>query len=166
MKILNYFFVFFLLLLFSHCGVPSGNFGWHVSDEREIDLLEKELFVVTEYTVTRENLFFSPKDTIHFMYMFDRSPGSGKSFIVTLEKESLGFVEIEVKTKSVEKDTNYLKGKFENLAEGKYRLNIVHDQNVIDTVMFNIIPEEGFSFTTDRLSEDAEETDEIIKYSR
>ncbi|MEM7183804.1 MAG: hypothetical protein AAF518_23060, partial [Spirochaetota bacterium] len=128
----------FLLLLsflfFSACGIPSGEFGWHALRNDDMDILEKELVVISEYTMTKQNLYFSPLDTIHYIYKFSRSPGRKKEFIITLEKKSLGYVEIELKKKHIETSTNYLKDKFSNLDAGKYRVNLVFDENIIDTV--------------------------------
>lgn len=131
-----------------------------------MSLLERELVVVSEYTLTRKNLYFSPNDIIHYIYRFDRSPGGSKEFIVTLEKKSLGYVEIELKKKHIEPSTRYIKDRFTHLDEGKYRVNLVFGKNIIDTVYFEVIPDDGYHFESAGLDADRKETDEIIKYSR
>lgn len=163
--------VLLTLLLFSffsiiHCGPPSGEFGFATTNDEEIDIIEKELYNATDYIVTRNNLYFTPKDTIHYLYTFKRSPGS-KEFVVTLQKESLGFVEIDLKKKTPGED-GLIKDRFSNLEVGRYQLNLVYDQEVIDSVIFNVIYEEGYSSQLDGLENDTEEKeeDEIIKYSR
>lgn len=169
MKKFFFYLLFPVILLLQFCAKPSGEFGWYTTQDENIDVLEQELFVVTEYTITRENLYFSPKDTIHYIYKFASNPSSNTDLIFTLEKESLGYVEIEVKKKTVDKEDNSIVDKFVRLSEGNYRLNVVYDQDIIDTVYFTILPDEGYNYKTSTLSDmedSTEETDEIIKYSK
>ncbi|MDX1960762.1 MAG: hypothetical protein SFU98_19475 [Leptospiraceae bacterium] len=157
---------FFLL---SHCSGSKGEFGFAVTDDTEKLQLEKHLFIVTEYKMMNTKLIFSPNDTIHYVYRFNFSLFGGYSskdeFVVALEKESLGFVEIETKKKFIDIDSNTLKDKFSNLEVGKYILKVAHEGDVIDSVEFDIVPDEGYSIKEEETTNDGEK-DEIIKYSR
>lgn len=157
------------LLIFINCGMPKGEFGWATTDDSGIDILEKQLYVVNEYKMVRTNMIFTPRDTIHYIYMFDKKfydfvPTSSTEFIVSLEKETLGFVEIEYKKKLIETDTYSLKDRFVRLEPGKYRIRVAFDGDVIDDTTFDVLDEKGFM--PDDRYEESDEPDEIIKYSR
>ncbi|MBK8393967.1 MAG: hypothetical protein IPL26_01825 [Leptospiraceae bacterium] len=158
------FLVFISLIV--NCGPSGGEFGWATTQDGEKSVLERELYMVTDFKMTRANLIFSPSDTIHYIYTFSRHPGELTEFIVTLEKESLGFVEIDLKRKLLESESNSLKDRFVGLSPGKYRLQVVYDQEVIDSIEFDVLPEEGFSIENVNIDKDKEETDDILKYSR
>jgi hypothetical protein len=111
-------------------------------------------------------LIFSPSDTIHYIYTFSRNPGEGAEFVVTLEKESMGFVEIDLKKKTLEAETNSLKDRFIRLSPGKYRLQVAFEEEVIDSIEFDVLPEEGYSVESPNIDKGEEEKDDIIKYSR
>lgn len=158
--------IFTLIAFIINCGPSSGEFGWATTQDQDKSVLERELYMVTDFKMTRANLIFSPSDTIHYIYTFSRHPGELAEFIVTLEKESLGFVEIDLKRKLVETETTSLKDRFVRLSPGKYRLQVAYDQEVIDSIEFDVLPEEGYSVERINIDKDQEEMDDIIKYSR
>lgn len=147
-----------------NCGPSKGEFGWAVSHDKDKDILERELYQVTDFKMTRLNLIFAPEDTIHYIYTFDRNPGLTTEFVVTLEEETLGFIEIDLKKKKIEPETTSLKDKFVQLKPGRYRLRIVFEQEVIDGIEFEVLSEDGYKI---ELKEDGkEEADDIIRNSR
>lgn len=158
------FFSLLLISLMIACTPSKGEFGWAVTNDSDKDILEREIYSITDYKMTRQSLVFLPSDTIHFIYTFDSKPASDVEFIVTLEKETLGFVEIDLKKQLIEPETSSLKGKFSNLEIGKYRIQIVYDQDVIDQIVFEILPDEGHYVKGDL--DDSKEQDDIIKFSR
>jgi hypothetical protein len=159
--------LFIVLLAFIlNCGPSSGEFGWATTQDEDKSVLERELYMVTDFKMTRVNLIFSPSDTIHYIYTFSRHPGETTEFFVSLEKESLGFVEIDLKRKLIEAESTSLKDKFVRLSPGKYRLQVAFEQEVIDSIEFDVLPEEGYSLDTPNMEKDKEEPDDIIKYSR
>lgn len=160
--------ILFLVLFafFVNCGPSSGEFGWATTQDEDKSILERELYMVTDFKMTRANLIFAPSDTIHYIYTFSRHPGELTEFIVTLEKESLGFVEIDLKRKLVEAETSSIKDRFIRLSPGKYRLQVAYEQEVIDSIEFDVLPEEGYSLQSPNIDKDKEEKDDIIKYSR
>lgn len=115
-----------------------------------------------------EKLIFSPKDTIHYVYIISGNPLSGISsedeIFVSLEKESLGYVEIDIKKKLVETSSNSLKDKFKNLEVGHYIMKIGINGELVDSVMFDVVPDEGYEIK-DTVDED-EEKDDIIRFSK
>ncbi|MCE9499422.1 MAG: hypothetical protein K8R21_02805 [Leptospira sp.] len=164
-------FAFLLILTMINCGQPTGEFGWAVTNDEDLDILFAETQSVTDFKMTRKNLFFSPDDTIHYVYTFDSKLSftpidESTEFIVVLEEESLGFVEKDLKRKKIEPGSKSLKESFQNLNPGKYLLKVVFEQETIDSVEFDVIPKEGYSSETADLDLDDPEKDEIIKYSR
>ncbi|MCX8000578.1 MAG: hypothetical protein N3A69_16770, partial [Leptospiraceae bacterium] len=59
-------------------------------------------------------------------------------------------------------DSYSLKDKFQNLDVGRYNLKVAYEGDVIDSIIFEVIPEEGYKVTEDTGSE----PDEIIRYSK
>ena len=153
---------YFLVLFFIFNCSNKGEFGWATTDDSEKSILEKEVYNVTDFKMTRKNLVFLPNETIHYIYTFESSPGEAVEYVVRLEKESMGFVEIDLKKKFVEPESTSLKDKFSNLEIGKYRLQIVLEQNVIDSIEFDVIADEGYPLK----EEISEIEDDIIKFSK
>ncbi len=165
---LNIFFRLFLLILISFfCKPATGEFGFAVTNDLGKDILEKEVSQITDYKMMREGVIFSPNDTIHYVYkfkwnLFDYNYSQKDEFYVALEKESLGFVEIELKKKFIEPDSYSLKDKFNRLDVGRYNLKVAYEGDVIDNIIFEVVPEEGYKVTEDV----GNEPDEIIRYSK
>ncbi len=158
-------FLFFLALFY--CSPSQGEFGWAATNNEGMDAFEKQFYIVTEYKMMRSNIFFSPTDKIHYVYKFGNFPVAGSEFIVVLEKESLGFVEIDLKKKLVESESNSLRDSFDPLSVGKYRLKIVYDQETLDEAIFEVLPEGGYyNLEVQDSDSQYEEQDEILKYSR
>ncbi len=155
-------FLLLNLILILNCGPSKGEFGWATTFDQDKNILEKEISFITDFKMTRKNLVFSPSDTIHYIYTFDRNPGGSTEFVITLEKESLGFVEIDLKKKFVEPDSTSLRDHFSDLAPGKYRIQIVFDTQVLDNIEFEILAREGYSLK----EENSDIQDEIIRYSK
>lgn len=151
---------FLILFLLFNCS-NKGEFGWATTSDEEKSILEKEIYNVTDFKMTRKNLVFLPHETIHYIYSFESSPGENE-YVVRLEKESLGFVEIDLKKKFIEPETTSIKDRFSNLGVGKYRLQIVYEENVIDSIEFDVISSEGYPLK----EEISEIDDDIIKYSK
>ncbi len=157
---MKFYFLIILFFLFN-CG-NNGEFGWATTDDSEKSILEKEVYNVTDFKMTRKNLVFSPNETIHYIYTFDSNPGPSVEYVIRLEKESMGFVEIDLKKKFIEPESSSLKDKFANLEVGKYRLQIVLEQEVIDNIEFDVIGDEGYPLK----EEISEIKDDILKYSK
>lgn len=167
MKLKTFIQASITILLLSFCQPARGEFGFAVTNDEGKDILEKEISQVTDYKMMRTGVIFSPDDTIHYVYkfkwnLFDYNYSSRDEFYVVLEKESLGFVEIELKKKFIEKDSYSLKDKFQNLDVGRYNLKVAYEGDVIDSIIFEVIPEEGYKVTDDT----GVEPDEIIRYSK
>lgn len=167
MLFIRLFQIAFISLLFSNCQPATGEFGFAVTNDEGKDILEKEISQVTDYKMMRTGVIFYPTDTIHYVYkfkwnLFNYNYSTKDEFYVVLEKESLGFVEIELKKKFIEKDSYSLKDKFTNLDVGRYNLKVAYEGDVIDSIIFEVIPEEGYKISDDT----GEETDEIIRYSK
>lgn len=164
------FSILFLLFFLTSCGEESGEFGFAVTQDAGKTDLELDLEKVSEYKMMKEKIIFSPKDTIHYVYKFPLNPlapyGSKDEFSVSLEKESLGFVEIDLKKKFMNTDSNVLQDKFKNLDIGHYVMKISFEGDIIDIVYFDVVPDEGYSLNESDRNSIENEKDEIIRYSR
>ncbi|WCL49984.1 hypothetical protein [Leptospira sp. GIMC2001] len=159
-----------LALVFSiflvSCGDPKGNFGWAVSFEEGTSELDKDFNVQTEFTMTREDLIFSPQDTIHFVYVFDSGASPEKEFYFSLNKKSIDYLEIDLRRKMIEEGNAVIRDSYIGLGVGEYLLKAAFEGDVFDQVEFKVLPEDGFF--TESLERDlsTEIEDEIIRYSR
>ena len=159
-----------ILFFFQNCGDSAGEFGFAVTfDEGKTDL-ELDLGKVTDYKMMREKIIFSPKDTIHYVYKFSPNPlagyGAKDEFSVSLEKESLGFVEIDLKKKYMNSENNALQDKFKNLDIGHYVMKISFEGELIDSVYFDVVPDEGYALDESEENSIDNQKDEILRYSK
>lgn len=164
----------FLLVAFTvNCGHSVGEFGWAVTKSEIDDPMFHFTNVHTDFIMARENLTFEIDDTIHYIYTLP--PGNLFSFLdfsgsgeykVALDKESLGFVEIDLKRKKIEQGNNLLRGSFSDLEPGNYRIKIVLEEEVIDSLDFKVLPKDSYYSGLDESDSGGNETDEIIKYSK
>lgn len=167
MQNINSRILIIIVFFISFCNPATGEFGFAVTNDVGKDILEQEVSQITDYKMMREGVIFSPNDTIHYVYkfkwnLFDYNYSQKDEFYVVLEKESLGFVEIELKKKFIEKDSYSLKDKFTRLDVGRYNLKVAYEGDVIDSIIFEVVPEEGYKVIEDT----GEEPDEIIRYSK
>ncbi|WP_246052018.1 LIC_12238 family plasminogen-binding lipoprotein [Leptospira idonii] len=149
-----------------HCGVPKGEFGWAITKAGEIDILEKQIQIITDYKMMRDGLIFSPSDTIHYVYSFSRNPGSELDFYISLNRYELDYVEIDIKKKNPETESGAIRDEFSQLITGEYLLKIVHEGDTVDEVKFQVLPEEGYTEETIEQELAGDQKDELIKYSR
>ncbi|ABZ96628.1 Hypothetical protein LEPBI_I0490 [Leptospira biflexa serovar Patoc strain 'Patoc 1 (Paris)'] len=163
LKQISYILPFFLLI---QCGVPKGEFGWTTTKMEEMDILEQHIQTITDYKMMRDDLIFSPTDTIHYVYQFSRNPGLETDFHISLNRYELDFVEIDIKKKRAEPDTLAIRDEFSLLRTGEYLIKIVYEGDTVDEVKFRVLPDEGY--TRENLEQElaGDQTDEIIKYSR
>lgn len=158
------------LLGLVNCGDESGEFGFATTYDQGKTVLELDLAKATDYKMMREKIIFSPRDTIHYVYKFAQNPlapyGANDEFSVSLEKESLGFVEIDLKKKYMNSDNNALQDKFKNLDIGHYIMKISFDGEIIDSVYFDVVPDEGYALDESEENSIENQKDEIVRYSK
>ena len=158
------------LVGFVNCGDEAEEFGFATTYDHGKTVLELDLAKATDYKMMREKIIFSPRDTIHYVYKFAKNPlapyGVNDEFSVSLEKESLGFVEIDLKKKYMNSDNNALQDKFKNLDIGHYVMKISFDGEIIDSVYFDVVPDEGYSLDESEENSIDNQKDEIVRYSK
>ncbi len=166
---------FFLCIGILNCGASIGEFGWTVTRTEVEDPLFEVTNTNTDFTMARENLTFEIEDTIQYIYILPSTKlgflsyldFSGPSeYMVALDRESLGFVEVDLKRKKIEQGNNLLRGSFSGLEPGKYKIKIVYDQEVIDSTEFKVLPKDSYYSALDDTDRPMSETDEIAKYSK
>lgn len=148
---------FVLILLF--CGKPEGNFGWATTLDEGISEIDQEFHLQTQFQMSREDLFFSPDETIHFVYIFDSRVSQKDEFFFSLNKKSIDFLEIDLRRKSIEEGSPIIRDKYRGLGVGDYRLKVAYEGDVFDEVDFKVLPDEEYF-------KGGEENDEIIRYSK
>lgn len=160
------FIPIFSLLFFFQCGSPKGEFGWATTNDVGISLIDKEFSIQKQFVMTREDLFFTPEDTIHFVYSFSSYVSKDDEFFFSLNKKSIDYLEIDLRRKNIEEGNTVIRDKYQGLEVGDYLLKVAYEGDVFDQVEFKVMPEDGY-FTENlekELNEDVE--DDILRYSR
>lgn len=155
-----------LLALTLNCGAPKGNFGWATSLDEGISEIDKEFHVQTEYQMMREDLVFSPNETIHFVYAFKSHVSAKDEFYFSLNRKSIDYLEIDLRRKTIEEGASVIRDSFSGLEVGDYLLKVAYEGDVFDQVEFKVFPEDGYF--TENLDREltGEIQDDIIRYSR
>lgn len=156
----------FVLSLLINCMEPEGDFGWATSLDEGISELEKEFHIQTEYQMMREDLLFSPNETIHFVYKFSSNVTSKDEFYFSLNKKSIDYLEIDLRKKSIEEGGPIIRDSYTGLEIGDYLLKVAYEGDVFDQVEFKVLPEEGYFSKTLEYELGSEIEDEIIRYSK
>ncbi len=156
----------FLIGFLPCCGNLEGDFGWNPVQEEGISPLEEEFIIHTQYRVSRKDLYFSPNDTIYFVYIFKSKVTPSQEFFFSLNKKSIDYLEIDLRRKRIEEGDPVIRDKYKGLDIGDYMLKVAYEGEVFDSVQFQILPEDGYF--TENLERDLEGSteDEIILYSR
>jgi hypothetical protein len=145
---------------------PEGNFGWATSLDEGMSELDKEFHIQTEYQMMREDLLFSPNETIHFVYKFNSNVSPKKEFYFSLNKKSIDYLEIDLRKKSIEEGAPIIRDSYTGLEIGDYLLKVAYEGDVFDQVEFKVLPEEGYFSKTLEHELSGEIEDDIIRYSR
>lgn len=154
------------VLLSTHCGGYKGEFGWATTIDEGISPLEQEFMIQTQFEMTREDLFFTPEDTIHFVYSFSSYVSKDDEFFLSLNRKSIDYLEVDLRRKKIEEGKPIIRDSYRSLEVGDYILKLAYEGEVFDEVGFKVMPEDGYF--TDNLERDLmdETEDDIIRYSR
>jgi len=170
----RYLAVLFVIFLFSCKDEPRGEFGWAATDDRGISQVESMLSFVSEYKIKREGVFFYDYQTIWWIYEIHSGMFEQGSFLAALyeHNNTPEPVEVDLRPVTVVKSggKTFIPQHYEPLQPGKYVLKIAYKSVIIDQVEFRIYPEGGPSrlqrkSDDERLDEDAESDDELIRNS-
>ncbi|MCC5815295.1 MAG: hypothetical protein JJT78_11100 [Leptospira sp.] len=155
-----------LFLLVINCGSPKGNFGWTTTMDEGISEIDREFKLQTQFQMSREDLFFSLDETIHFVYIFESRVSHKDEFFFSLNKKSIDYLEIDLRRKSIEEGNPIIRDKYRGLDIGDYRLKVAYEGDVFDEVDFKVMPDDEYFKAGSEEDLTEESTDEIIRYSK
>lgn len=120
--------LFSLIVVFS-CGLEQGNFGYGTSRQ--------------DLKGYRDRLpVFSADESVHWVYHL---PGAGgQPFGVRLERQGLGWVQMETLTLVADKEFDTIYHHYASLKPGLYRLTIYEDQEPLDRSQFRVVPPDSY----------------------
>ncbi|MCS6984672.1 MAG: hypothetical protein NZM25_06065 [Leptospiraceae bacterium] len=135
-KILPWLFVFLLA-----CQKRTGELAFALVDESTMSPLEAYNFVPRRFYKSLAKGIFPDNKKLWFVY---RPPLEltlyGKPiFIFALQKKSLGYLDIDLRRKTVDPQDGVIRDFYENLQEGDYRLRITTPEEVLLEYDFEII---------------------------
>jgi|JI8StandDraft_1071087.scaffolds.fasta_scaffold233011_2 hypothetical protein len=166
MNRLQFYILICISFLLVNCGSPEGNIGWMTTYDEGMSELDREFGIQTDFQMTRTDLFFSPQETIHFVYVFNSRVSSSDEFYFSLNKKSIDYLEVDLRRKTIEEGNPVIRDYYRGLGIGDYLLKIAYEGEVFDQVEFKVLPEEGYYAETIEGDLTVEIEDEIVRYSR
>lgn len=160
--------LFVLLAIFTQIGCfgKEGQFSFFAADMSDLTLLEKKFYRPSEFKKMRAPVSFETDDVIWFAYE-PPSPDASALYAVSLQRKSLGYVEIDLRNLRLALGTDQLIDKFENLETGEYLLKVAADGKVLSQTSFSILEDSASDVVDyDAPADDDAEADEIIAFSR
>lgn len=172
--------VVFLLIsvsLFYSCSEKGNTFGFFPMDDAELDFIQNKYFHPPLFRYYNPPITFEENKAIWFSYN-PAKISRDIPYAVSLSRKSLGWIEIDLKEVSLEKNSTYLVNYYKDLEPGEYQITIALNQEKLGSVIFRIKPESNktsidydapLDESFEELNEDDEENvieDDILYYSR
>ncbi|MES0489958.1 MAG: hypothetical protein ABUK01_08210 [Leptospirales bacterium] len=133
-----------------NCGAQPGTFAFFPADESELTEMQQPYYYPPQFNRFTPPILFSENRTVWMAYKPDMRDYQSP-YALSLSKESLGWIEINLQNHTLLPDSKYIVNKYENLSVGKYLLRVAHDNETLGSIEFEIIS-------------DASQTEDYIDY--
>lgn len=121
----------------------KGEFAFFPADERDLSPLQARLYVPQRFRKLKPPISFPGSLSIYYIYR-PGSPKNGDVYAMSLSKQSLGWVEVDLKNQRLDPSRGVLYDKLVGLEPGEYLLKIAYEDKVIDEIQFEIQPYREF----------------------
>lgn len=166
----NKSWIFFSLFSLTFCQKDTGKLAFAVVDENLMTPLEAKNFIPRRFYLFHDKTLFPAGKKIWFVYIppLEFRVYGKTTFAISLQKKSLGYLEIDLRNKTISPLDPYLRDFYENLEPGDYRLRISANAEVLVEKDFEVIESQDSDFIDyeKELSDEEENEDEILKLSR
>ena len=153
-------FLGMILILLGNCSylgisipIPEGEFGYTILKPEEETFITAKHFGNQEFEIAKQSRPVYDDEKIYLYYNFSRYPFQ-KDFSLFLEFQ--GFSKdfrpgppitnyIDRRTVTLEENANYFRTSYENLELGEYKVVLVHENTVLDSFTFRVIPRNGYA---------------------
>lgn len=130
----------FIFLSFSHCSPEKQGFAFAQVDESAMDLLQKKYYQPRRFNRYNPPVIFGEDKTLWFSF-YPSTKAYDRPYAVSLSRKSLGWSEIELKNLILSPETDYIINNYDALPKGHYLLRIALDDEILDSVAFEVINE-------------------------
>lgn len=134
------FIPFLLLISFYRCDQTLPGFSFAAIDESEMTALQKRWYRPKQFNRHSGPKLFEERQSIWVSYK-PRKKHYTEAYAISLSRKSLGWIEIDLKNMMLNPETDFLVNKFGKLQKGKYLLRVAYDNEIMDSIYFEIINE-------------------------
>ncbi len=132
--------VLLLVLIASQCDRTLPGFAFAAIDDREMTALQKRWYQPGRFVRHGGPQLFEEKQAIWVSYK-PAKINYKRAYAISLSKKSLGWIEIDLKNMMLSPDSDFLVNNFGHLEKGKYLLRVAFDNEILDSILFEIINE-------------------------
>lgn len=160
--------IVFSLLYGCTGGEENGTFAFFAADQSQLGEVQGRLFRPDSFKKFAEPGLFEQNRVLWLAYR-PVSPDFGDIYALSLSKKSLGWIEIDLKNIQLSREVGYIVDYYNDLEPGEYMLRIAHENRVIDSYKFVIVPVQDETFIDFSLpvsDETVAEEDDIVLNSR
>lgn len=140
-----YFLFASIIFLQIACQKKTGVFAFSVVEHNSVLLRESEAIEESYQPKVfrrKKNPIVFPQGSDVWCLYAPASPRSGKTYALSLSKKTLGYNEIDLRNQILNRSQRTLLQKYSSLPVGHYLLRIALENKVIDSVAFEIRPDE------------------------
>jgi len=134
----KYYVLLIILLNSMLCSAQKHGFAFYPVDMANFNLVQKKFFTPTNFQTYKSPILFSDKQSIWFSYNPEKRSFKNP-YAISLSKKSLGWIEIDLRNKVLNKQTKLIIDKYSNLDPGKYLIRIALNNVTLDQVEFEIL---------------------------
>ena len=120
------------------CGRGRGRFAFTVADHQDLPVLQQHFFQPQRFVRFDTKPVFERDDVLWYAYK-PVSPKANKFYGISLQKKSLGYLEVDLRNRTIADGVGLLIDHYKALEEGEYRLRIAYNDEVIDQIDFIVV---------------------------
>ena len=141
--------------------IGKGKFAFFAADQQQLNNLEEKLYQPRRFKKFKPPISFAQDKTLWYIYKPDTKDYK-LPYAISLQKKSLGYIEIDLKNKMLSPEVGGFIDLFEDLEVGHYAIKIAYKNLVIDEIKFSIERKENpDSIDFDAPISDDPESDDI-----
>ena len=132
--------------------------------------MQKHWFQPRLFRKYSQPITFPQSKNLWYIYK-PASPDHTQPYALSLSRKSLGWIEVGLKNQKINKDSDLIIDQQRNLELGRYLLRIAYENEVLDSITFQIVPGEGqaeidYDAPIAQTPENNEVIDDIVLYSK
>lgn len=151
------------------CGKSQGELAFSRPDESQMTEMEKTYFVPRRFHKIVEPAIFPEGGKLWFSYKPPLRLYGSRTYAFSLQKKSLGFIEIDLRNITLTPGITHLVDFYENLEPGDYLLKIADIDGLLMEYNFEIAENDStrtLDYDVDPDGQSSDTEDEIISLSR